>query len=157
MKNILLAAFLLVTAAFNANAQQNKSVVGKWKLVKLETPEITFDMENPAATRKALAAQIEAESGQKADSATLDMAMQSVFLSIGDMQFNFDTNGTVVMNVGDKNEKETYTVDYTKGILTTYSVEKKQTQVMQMSFVGDKLILNVDEKGKKTVLTLKKV
>jgi len=159
MKYLLLSALLIISTTVSAHAQQAKSVVGKWKIVKVVTPEITLDTENIPATRKALAKQIAAESGETPDSAVLNMAVESVIKGLNNSFFDFGTDGTlkIYSPVEGKEETETYTVDYTTNTLTAVSKEKNETTVMKIAFVGDRLVMNITEKEGKSTIVVKRV
>lgn len=154
MKRILLVAVLAVVCTLGSFAQ-NKSVVGKWKLVTLVSDEITFDMEHPENMKKELIKQFEA-SGAKADSAMIEMMMQSLTQSLGNMVFDFGADGKLRMSAGEKSEKEeSYTVDYEKGTITSKSPE--ETQNMKFRFEKENLVLIIPEGGKETTMILKKI
>ena len=159
MKYFLLSALLVFSIVVTANAQQAKSVVGKWKIVKVVTPDITLDTENIPATRKALAKQIAEDSGETPDSATLDLAVGSVIKALNNSFFDFSADGNLKIYSPEegKEENETYKVDYATNTLTTFNAEKNETTVMKIAFVGDKLVLNVTEKEGKSTIVIKRV
>lgn len=154
MKRILFVAVLAVVCSAGSFAQ-TKSVVGKWKLVSLVSDEVTFDIEHPENMRKELIKQFET-AGQKADSAMIDMMMQSLTQSLGNMVFDFGADGKLRMSAGEKSEKEeNYTVDYEKGTITSKSTE--ETQNMKFRFEKENLVLIIPEGGKETTMTMKKI
>ncbi len=159
MKHILFIGALLIASTFSSFSQQTKSVVGKWKLSKVLVEGMTIDVENPEATKKELAKQIEAESGQKPDPAMLDQIMDGMMTAFKDSYMEFKADGKVKLSgttAGQTQvEEETYKVDYKTGIITTTGKDNKK-QTMKFKFVGNNLVLDTDEGGKKTILTLKR-
>lgn len=158
MKQILFIGALLIASTFSF-AQQTKSVVGKWKMSKVLIEGITIDVDNPEATKKELAKQIEAESGQKPDPAMLDQIMEGMMAAFKDSYMEFKADGKVKLSgttAGQTQiEEETYKVDYKTGIITTTGKDNKK-QTMKFKFVGNNLVLDTNEGGKKTVITLKR-
>ena len=158
MKQIFLAAFLLV-ATYSVSFGQTASIVGKWKISKIVTPDITIDIEHPEVTRQALAKQIEAESGQKPDSAMMNMVMVGLLSSLDNAFFDFGSDGILKMNGGqggnEKTESASYEVSYKDGIITSQSKQKGK-QEMKFRFVNDLLVLETNDQGKKAEITLKK-
>jgi len=153
MKHLLLVAFLAVAAGGQALAQKN-SIVGKWNFASLSTPEFSFDLENPAATKKMIIEEVKKEGGAPLDSAMLDMAFNMMASAFKSMSFEFTADGQAVFSApgeegGLKKDIASYTVDYTKGTLTTTEnidgAEKKET--IRISFAGDYLTMeNVEKK-----------
>jgi len=159
MKHILLIGAILLVSNFASFGQQTKTVVGKWRISKIVTPELTIDVDNPAVTRKELEKQIEAGSGQKASAEMIDQAMEGIMAGMKDSYFEFKADGKVkmggAMNTGGTVDDETYTVDYKAGTITVVSKGNKK-EIFNFKFVGNDLILDITEEGKKSVLTLKK-
>lgn len=156
MKRFLLATAFTVACTIGAFAQ-NQSIVGKWKLVSFASAEVSFDVENPEKTKKELIKQFEA-SGTKADSAMVEMIMQSLVESIGTMTFDFQSNGKLMMYMKGQGEKsESYTVDYDKGLIVSKGDEDSK-QDISFKFENENLVLTIREpNNKNVVMTLKKL
>lgn len=158
MKHILFIGALLVASTFSCFAQQSKSVVGKWKFAKVVADGITIDIDNPEATKKEVAKQIETQTGQKPDDATIDMAMEMMMAAFKDSYMEFKADGTLKMygSMGGQSqvEEETYKVDYKAGTITT-TTKNKKAETMKFRFAGNNLVLDTKEGGKPMVLTLK--
>jgi hypothetical protein len=158
MKRILFIAAFTTLCTIGSFAQQ-KSIVGKWKLVTLSSPDINYDVENPEQLRKDFIKQFEA-AGTKADSAMIEMLVNSIVESLGSLTFNFSANGKLIMSGSrdgkSKNEEEQYTVDYDKG--TIVSKSGKSVQHLKFKFDKEHLVLTiVEENNKEATLTLKRI
>ena len=153
---------LTLTLAVVGSAQ-TKSVVGKWKIASLQTPEMNIDLEDPASVRKMMSDQMEKGSGQKPDSAQLEMIVNMLTSTFRDLRMEFTSAGvanfTVPNPAGEaKSEKGTYTADYAKGVLTTTMKDGKQDkkETFNIRFEGDYLILGKTGEGSSETLKLKK-
>jgi hypothetical protein len=152
MVHRLIVAVFIMVLSIPAIAQK-KTVVGKWKIVSLDAEGISINLEKPEESKLIFAAQIEKESGSKPDSAMVENAYSSLSTMFATMQLEFTTTGKGIYSVplpgGDvKKDTATYTVDYTKGILNTTTIEegKKKTDNIKIKFEGDYLIMINDEK-----------
>jgi len=157
MKRIFFFA-VLTALSFSVFAQE-KSVVGKWKLTKLNSQGVTFNIEDPAQMKSELTKQFEA-SGQPVDSNMVNMVFNQLYLSLSTLTFDFGSDGKLLIDAksedAPKKEEENYTVDYTKGVITSKSKEKEQK--IGFKFEGETLILTVeDSPGKSSVLSFKKL
>lgn len=156
MKRIVLfAAFAVLSLSAFA---QDKSIVGKWKLTTLNSQGVNFNVDNPEQMKSELKKQFEA-SGAQADSAMIDMIFKSMMDALGNMVFDFGSNGKLVVNMSvdgsQKKEEEDYTVDYTKSLIISKGKEKEQK--INFRFEKENLVLVIDEEGKKSEMTLKKI
>lgn len=158
MKRILFIAAFTALCTIGSFAQ-TKSIVGKWKLVKLSSPDMNFDVENPGQLKLDFIKQFEA-SGVKADSEMIETLVSSVVESLSSMTFDFRANGKLIMSSTSdgkpKSEEEQYTVDYNSGTIVSKSASS--TQHLKFKFEKEHLVLTmVEEKNKEAIITLKKV
>src|SRR5215212_3115453 len=127
LQRSLLIVLVVIIGTASANAQKN-SIVGKWKVASLNVEGLSIDLENPEATRKLLADQIQKESGKTPDSATISMAYNMMTMIFEGMRMEFTASGKGIYVIPDpssgmKTDTANYTVDYTKGVLNTVSKE----------------------------------
>lgn len=160
MKYTLLIAFMAIIGTGTAYSQKN-TIVGKWTFASMSSPEFTIDLENSAAAKKFLVDEIVKEGGQLPDSTTLDMAYNMMASAFHAMMFEFTADGNAIFSApGDegviKKETAKYTVDYTKGMLTTIeTLDGKETrESIKISFEGD--YLTMEKVDKKEIIKVKK-
>lgn len=164
MKKQLLLFVLTLVLAVSGSAQ-TKSVVGKWKIASLQTAEMNINLEDPQSIRKMMADQMEKGSGQKPDSAQLEMIVNMLTSTFRDLRMEFTAEGEANFTVPNpqggeaKSEKGTYTADYAKGVMTTTMKEgaTNKKENFNIRFEGDYLILGKTGDGPSETLRLKKV
>jgi hypothetical protein len=154
MKKSFLVLVLFVFCGISALYAQTNSLVGKWKVASFKAEGIELDLENPEQIKKIMKEQMLKESGKAADSAQLEMIYQILTSTFSQIQMEFTRDGKakfIVPNTGetDKPKDATYTVDYTKGTLTT--IEKGGVKEnLTFTFEGEYLVLTNPAKGNET-------
>ena len=154
MKKFLLslAVMLLTVIAF----AQEKTVVGTWKIVRIQSEEVDIDLQNKA-TLKAFVSKIFEAQGQQADSAQVEQFAQIMTKQFEGARMIFNANGEceyLLPGEGGqtKSDKASYTVDYAKKIMYTTSKSTGKKEEVQFSFENDRLV--VHEKDSKETISL---
>jgi hypothetical protein len=161
LQRSLFIGLLVIIGSGSAMAQKN-TVVGKWKVAAIDIVGLSIDLENPVAAKKLLADQIK-QSGQSADSATIEMAYSAMTMMLDKMYIEFTSDGKGIYVIpdpmaGTKTDTAAYTVDYEKGLLNTVKkeggVDKKEQA--NIKFDGDYLTM-VKNNEEKDTIKLKRV
>lgn len=154
MKKIFLslAVMLLTVIAF----AQEKSVVGTWKIVRIQSPEIDIDLENKESM-KAFANKMFGAQGQTPDSAMVEQFSEIMRKQFVNARMVFGSNGECEYSMPSedgetKTDKATYTVDYAKKTMYTTSKDSGKKEELEFNFEKDRLVIK--EKGSTETLYL---
>jgi hypothetical protein len=154
MKRVLWIVLLTVigTTAF---AQKN-TIVGKWKVAAINAEGLNLNLEDRESMKKMLIEQVEKETGEKPDSASIEAGLNMMISMFETMSLEFAKDGKSKFSMIDpegsdmKVETGTYTVDYAAGLIRTITSDedgKEKKEEMKMKFEGDYLVLTkVDKK-----------
>lgn len=138
----LLFLFISLTSCLTVFAQDEKAIVGKWKIFKAKIDGMVFDAENPEKTRAEIARHMQNESGEKPDSMALEATLDELTNGLATMIFEFTEDRKSILYTVDEDGKpeqkiSTFTLDLAKGIMI---VESKRNGVLKKRTVKIKLV-----------------